>query len=517
MIKSLLKYYKFSFTITITSIFLSLLMLRASFWQWERYKEKIALLATYKSNNTNIAVEFPVKDFTEENLNPIKENELVEKLLNKKVSLSGEFDFSKEVIVLNRRDATGPGYYLLAPFKIDNSSQYIIVSRGFIPFSDRLPESWKKYDKNPQAKIEAVLKKSVQQKSSFGPSNPEVGTGQPFANIWYFEEIEKMAKQLPYPVITSVLLQQLNPTNDFPKEAISIEVPPTTHFGYTFEWIFLAILTQIISFLIQCFKGKRSYQSTLTLIMFFLLSQYALATTQPEKVEQQATIRQNLDHQVDLSLEFRSQNWEQKKLADFLLDNRPTIIAPVYYNCPRLCSLTLEGLSKVINKLDLKLNSDYKILAITINPEETPESAKKKSEKFYADLKIPDQEKKGADFLTGSPENIKAVMNQLGFEYFKDGEEYAHSAGVMILTPSGKISRYFLGIDYPVKEFRYSIIEAGLGKIGSLADQIFLFCFRFDPTKGIYSLAVWRITQVICAICVIVFGTFLIKLWKKDS
>lgn len=491
-------------------------MLRASFWQWDRYKEKTALLETYKSNKSNEALDFPLQELSNKNISP-KEEELIEKFLNKKISLSGEFDFSKQVIVTNRKDASGPGHHLLTPFKIENSKYYIIISRGFIPFEDRNPESWLKYNKDPKANLNAVLKKNIKINSSFGPQNPAAGADLPFSTIWYYAEIDKMAQQLPYPVLSSIYLQELSGSKDFPKEAISLEVPPSTHFGYTFEWIFLAFLTQIISFLIQCFKGKRHYQRTLQFFVFLFLSQNCFATTQPEKVEQLASIRQNLERQIDLTLEFRAQDWEQKKLADFMLSNRPTIIAPVYYECPRLCSLTLEGLSKVINQLDLKLNKDYKLLAITINPEETPESAKKKMEKFYPELKIPEEEKRGAEFLTGSAENIKTLMDQLGFEYFKDGKEYAHSAGVMIITPSGKISRYFLGIEYPAKEFRYSLVEAGLGKIGTLADQIFLFCFRFDPSKGIYSLAVWRITQVICGLSVILFSIFLIKLWKKYS
>lgn len=489
-------------------------MLRASIWQWGRYKEKTALLATYKNNSQVQAIPFPFQQFSKPNISPVEKQKLATELLNKKISIQGKFDFDKQLIVTNRKDSSGPGHHLLAPFKIKDSDFYIMISRGFIPFGDRDLASWGKYNLQKEENIFAVVKKNISPNGILGPQNPEVSLGGDYQRIWYFQEIDKMAKQLPYPLITDVFLQQLNPSSTFPKEAISIEVPPSTHFGYTFEWIILAIITQIIAFLLQCFNGKRFAKITCFVLLLIFNSSDSFAAD-PAKVPDQAAIKQNLETQLDLSLNFRSQKWEEKQLKDFFLDKRPTIFAPVYYDCPRLCSLTLEGLAKVVNQLDLKLNKDYKIIVITINPNETPESAKKKSVKFYKDLKISEEEKQGAVFLTGSPENIKQIMNQLGFEYFKDGEEYAHSAGVMITTPGGKISRYFMGIEYPLNEFKYSLIEASQGRIGTLADHVFLFCFRFDPTKGIYSLAIWRVTQVVCGLIVFAFGIFLLKLWKK--
>jgi cytochrome oxidase assembly protein ShyY1 len=141
---------------------------------------------------------------------------------------------------------------------LDSSDRSIIVSRGFIPFADRTPESWTKYNFEPRDSFDAVLKKSISP-HSLGPSNPETGPGREYERMFFFEEIPKMAAQLPYPVFSEIYVQRIGApsSGEFPAQAISIEIPPSTHFGYTIEWALLALATLSAGFLVQAFPRKR--------------------------------------------------------------------------------------------------------------------------------------------------------------------------------------------------------------------------------------------------------------------
>ena len=204
----------------------------------------------------------PLSNFSENFSNP-------KELLHKKVSAKGSYDFERQAIVINRTYATGSGYWLLAPFKLEGSEQAVIVSRGFIPFEDRTPETWTKYNSQAEQEpnIEAIVQLSVSKKI-LTPSNPETGDGKPFAHKFLYPEIVAMARQLPYPVIEGFFLQRLSKTEFdprspvYPAEDVKIDVPPEVHYGYTFEWIILAFATLSVSFLLQAFprnpKSKKN-------------------------------------------------------------------------------------------------------------------------------------------------------------------------------------------------------------------------------------------------------------------
>ena len=243
----------------------------------------------------------------------------------------------------------------------------------------------------------------------------------------------------------------------------------------------------------------------------------ANSTTRPELITQEAGIKQNLNIQVDLSLPFTGPGGETAPLTAFVLPNRPTLIVPVYFDCPRLCSVTLKGVSKVLNELELELGTDYKLLAVSFDPKETPAEAKQKAEENYAYLTHPERGPKGWEFLVGTPEPIGKLMTQLGFQYAADGEEFSHSAAMMLLTPEGRISRYFMGVDFDVRDLRYSMIEASQGKIGGIVDHIFLYCFRFDPTKGKYTLVIMNFTKVVSALGVTALVTLLVMLKIREG
>lgn len=240
------------------------------------------------------------------------------------------------------------------------------------------------------------------------------------------------------------------------------------------------------------------------------------ATTRPDAVKDEAGIEQRLNEQLDLALRFRGIDGSERSLKEWMLVGRPLIIAPVYYECPRLCSLTLNGVSKLLNELDLKLGSDYNVLAITFNAKEGVDLARAKADNYFKTLAKPELGPQGWNFLTGGEEPIAAIMAQLGFRFKPDGADFIHAAGIMLVTPEGRLSRYFTGVDFPTREVRYSLIEASMGKIGSITDHVFLYCFRFDPTKGKYSLVIWNVTRAICAIGVLAVVVLLIYLRRSE-
>lgn len=243
------KRFKFSAKITSAAIALASLMLWASSWQWERYLYKEELVKTYAHHHDSVAKELPIS----------LDADVYQPLLHQKVRLRGSYDLENQLIVINRRHATGSGYWLLAPFRIAGSETAVIVSRGFIPFEDRTPESWRKYDRVGEIELVGVLQESI----SGGMVNPSsrvfsLKDGEDLKQ-WRYPDVAEIAKGLPYPVVPAIFVQRLGPplSGEFPAEAISIRVPPSTHYWYSFEWIGLALATLLIAFLLQAFPRKR--------------------------------------------------------------------------------------------------------------------------------------------------------------------------------------------------------------------------------------------------------------------
>lgn len=224
-------------------------MLTASVWQWKRYGYKIELQKTYAANSTAEALPFPESGKTAQDF---------EGILYRKVALSGSYDFSRQIVVINRRHAIGAGYWLLTPFKLKNSEQHVIVSRGFIPFEDREPDTWTKYDFSVEEQLQGVTQRTVPPRTWFTPQSA-LDYEEEFPRKWRYPDIENIAKKLPYPVITAVFVQRLGPapSGTFPAEAITFDVPPSTHFGYAIEWILLALATLIVAFLLQSFPRRK--------------------------------------------------------------------------------------------------------------------------------------------------------------------------------------------------------------------------------------------------------------------
>ena len=248
------KSFRFSPKITILCVGLAIVMFWCSTWQWDRYKKKVELLATYEESRTGTAVPLSPSDLSDNALDA---------LLHRVAHLKGTYDYQHQIIVTNREHASGPGHWLLTPLKLEGSDQHVIVSRGFIPFADREPNTWGKYNFAEVDEFDAVVKPSSSQ-TMFGPSNPKVSSEMPFPTMFFYPDIGHFAKQLPYPVVQSVFFQRLGQpaVGEFPAQSILVEVPPQTHFGYTIEWALLGLATLTICFLIQAFPRQRRLRFT---------------------------------------------------------------------------------------------------------------------------------------------------------------------------------------------------------------------------------------------------------------
>ena len=197
-----------------------------------------------------------------------------------------------------------------------------------------------------------------------------------------------------------------------------------------------------------------------------------------------------------MSAHFRDANGQDVTLAD-LADGKPTLLALGYYRCPNLCDLVLHGIAHTVPKLPLHAGADYQIVFLGIDPRETPADARH-ARKMLAGMN-PAAHLDRWHLLTGDQTSIHAVAQAVGFRYFLDqrNNQYAHAAGVVVLTGQGKVAQYFFGVSYPPAAVRLALVGASHGQLGSLIDRLVLLCCGYDPSTGRYSLLIGRVMQIL--------------------
>ena len=230
-------------------------------------------------------------------------------------------------------------------------------------------------------------------------------------------------------------------------------------------------------------------------------------------------IDQKLNAQVPPDLVFRDHTGRDVKLGDYFAQSRrPIVLTLVYYKCPMLCSMVLNEVVRTMNGLStLSAGKDYDVLTISFDPKETTELAAAKRKGYLREYKRASGEQ-GWHFFTGSEDSIRRLTDAVGFRYAWDPKfnQYVHASGFMILTPDGKVSRYFYGLDYSVKDVRLSLVEASKNQIGSPVEQVMLYCFHYDPSTGKYSLAVLNLLKVAAALTVLGLGSYLFVSFRRD-
>lgn len=210
-------------------------------------------------------------------------------------------------------------------------------------------------------------------------------------------------------------------------------------------------------------------------------------------------IEQKLDQQLPLDLPFRDESGQEVRLGQYF-GKKPVVLAFVYYECPQLCTQVLNEMVKAFRVLPFQVGNEFDVVTVSFDPRETSGLAKSKK-KVYVDY-LPEKMRASANagwhFLTGDASSIEKLTAAAGFNYRYDEatKQWAHASGIMLTTPSGKLSRYFYGIDYPARDLRLGLIESSENKIGSPVEALLLYCYHYDPSTGRYGLAIMRVMQV---------------------
>ncbi len=228
-------------------------------------------------------------------------------------------------------------------------------------------------------------------------------------------------------------------------------------------------------------------------------------------------IDQRLNAQVPLDLMFRDEDGRSVRLGDYF-GSKPVILALVYYKCPMLCTLTLNGLERTMRVMPFDVGDQYTVVTVSFDPRETPALATAKKQEYLAHYGRPGGAT-GWHFLTGEESSIRPLTEVVGFHYNYDPQsgQYAHTTGLVVLTPQGRIARYFYGVEFSPRDLRLSLVEASANKIGSRVDEILLFCFHYDPATGKYGLVIMRVIQFAGAITVLALGSFLAVMLLREK
>lgn len=212
------------------------------------------------------------------------------------------------------------------------------------------------------------------------------------------------------------------------------------------------------------------------------------------------SIEQRLNEQVPLDLNFRDETGRSVRLGDYF-GKRPVVVSLVYYNCPKLCNLVLNGLVGGLRTLPYTVGKEFDVVTVSFDPREGASDAVEKKKVVMHDYGRQGEAATvaaGWHFLTGDKSQIDALAQSVGFNYAFDTatNQYAHASGVMLATPEGKLSHYFYGIEYAPRDLKFGLVEASAGKVGSAVDKLTLYCFHYDPTTGKYGPAIMNIMRV---------------------
>ena len=226
-------------------------------------------------------------------------------------------------------------------------------------------------------------------------------------------------------------------------------------------------------------------------------------------------IDQKLNEQLPIDATFKDETGADVKLGSYF-GKRPIVLSLVYFDCPMLCTQVLNGMIASFKTISLKPGEDFDVLSISFDPRETPTLAAAKKAVYVNYL--PEAKRAGANsgwhFLTGDESNIRRVTDAVGFHYrYDEGtKQFAHASAIYVVTPEGRLSHYFYGIEYAPRDVRLGLVEASQHKIGSPVDRLMLYCYHYDPATGKYGAVVMNIVRlggVITLIGVVVLLFFL--------
>src|SRR5580700_10176266 len=225
-----------------------------------------------------------------------------------------------------------------------------------------------------------------------------------------------------------------------------------------------------------------------------------------------------LNGPLPLGIGLRDENGRDVHLGDYF-GHKPVLLALVYYGCPMLCNQVEQGVVGSLKMLSFNAGRDYEVVFVSFDPRETPDMAAQKKESALGHYGRPDTAS-GWHFLTGATDSIDALTTAANFRYSFNGKSgiFAHVSGIMLLTPAGRISRYFYGVEYPARDVRLGLVDASAGKIGTPIDRALLFCYQYDPTSARYSASILKVIRLsgVLTILGLVAGMLIFRRRDRD-
>ncbi len=224
-------------------------------------------------------------------------------------------------------------------------------------------------------------------------------------------------------------------------------------------------------------------------------AQGALASERPA-IFKEVSFKQRLNEQLPLEATFADEYGRKVRLGDYFGGTKPVVLAFVYYQCPMLCMQVMNGISSSLRALPFEAGKDFDVVLVSFDPRDTPAAAAEKK-RTHLDYWAAQSTSQGWHLLTGDEATIKRVTSAVGFTYQWDDltQQFAHVSGVLVVTPDGRLSRYFYGVEYSPKELRLALVESGQGHIGSVIDELLLYCYHYDPASGRYGVIVMNLIR----------------------
>lgn len=226
---------------------------------------------------------------------------------------------------------------------------------------------------------------------------------------------------------------------------------------------------------------------------------------------------QRLNARLPLDLPFTDEQGKAVRLGDYF-GKKPVVLAFVYYECPMLCTQVLNGLESALGVLNETVGKEFDVVTVSFDPRETPVLALGKKKAYLDRYKRP-QAETGWHFLTGSQASIDALTQAAGFSYVWDqaSQQFAHPSGIVVATPAGRLSRYFFGIDFSPRDVKFALMESSFDRIGSLADQLLLYCYHYDAEQGAYGFVAMRAVRIGGAVTLLALVGFVVVSLRRGQ
>lgn len=252
-------------------------------------------------------------------------------------------------------------------------------------------------------------------------------------------------------------------------------------------------------------------------VVSLAFSAYADTSATPPRLPGKVAIQQKLGSRIPLDVMMRDEGGRIVRLRDYFTNGRPVLLHFVYYRCPMLCPLVLDGLTSALTELKFNVGDQFDIITISIDPRDMPKDASIFKDRFvkrYGRLSAAN----GWHFLTANESAIRQVADSVGFQFAYDGsrDQFAHGAAIFVLTPDARLSRYLYGFEFKPRDLRLAIVEASSNRIGTATDQVLLLCYHYDPVTGRYSRSALNLMRAGGLTTVAALGSFIFIMIRKE-